>query len=160
MGRFAHDREEFWDAPIKGEGCPSRWAFNLIVAAAFILFKICFRYKVEGREHLDLGEGKAADAEVFCLERVSMLGCDAHHLTDEGVTIAGGYRVDLRSDLVIGNRFLQELSRIVLHESLPIRQVGTDSVHRVAFSPDDDTRAANSSSHDVDPFAVTRFPIP
>lgn len=60
MGRFAHDREEFWDAPIKGEGCPSRWAFNLIVAAAFILFKICFRYKVEGREHLDLGEGKAA----------------------------------------------------------------------------------------------------
>ena len=57
---MAIDREEFWDKPISGPECPSRWAFNLIRAAAFILYKVCFRYRVEGRENVELPEGQAA----------------------------------------------------------------------------------------------------
>lgn len=59
MSLFA-SKEYFYDRPLRGEGRSSRWAAYIIRAVAYVVFKICFRFRIEGKEYLDLGAGKAA----------------------------------------------------------------------------------------------------
>ncbi|MEG2260305.1 MAG: lysophospholipid acyltransferase family protein [Raoultibacter sp.] len=52
--------ETIWDAPLSGDGPEKQgphWLGNIIYGFLAFVFKICFRYKIEGREHLRSTKG-------------------------------------------------------------------------------------------------------
>lgn len=57
---FIASLEHFYDAPLRGEGHSSRWFSYIIRGIGNFVFKVFFRYRIDGRENLDVGEGKAA----------------------------------------------------------------------------------------------------
>ena len=54
------DREYFYDKPMYGEDGYPRWFYHIVHAVAVVVFKIAFRYRVEGRGNLSFPEGNAA----------------------------------------------------------------------------------------------------
>lgn len=52
--------DHFFDAPLRGKGRSSRWFSWIIRIVGPFVFKVLYRYRVDGRENLDVGEGKAA----------------------------------------------------------------------------------------------------
>jgi len=57
---LVHEREYFYDKPILGEDRSPRWFACLIRGIAFVVFKVAFRYRFEGRENLELDDGGPA----------------------------------------------------------------------------------------------------
>lgn len=113
--------EYFYDAPIIGPDRSTRWFSHLVHGVAFVVFKVCFRYRIIGREHLvEVPQGKGA---ILAGNHASMadplFGLLANHMN---VRYIG------KEELFEGNAILRGgLARI---GSFPIRR---DSADRTAI---------------------------
>jgi len=108
----------FLDAPIRGEGRSSRWFSWIIRGIGNFVFKLCFRYRVEGRENLDVGEGKAA---VVAGNHFSMADPVMGFLA-----LRGNIRFIGKQELFEGNAFVaQGLARC---GGIPVRRDTADRV--------------------------------
>lgn len=113
--------EDFFDAPLRGEGHKSRWFSNLVYVLGTAILKAGFRYTIQGKEHLEeLPEGTVAVIA-------------ANHASDiDPVLLVLALRLNVRfmakEELFDGSRLLaQGLARL---GAFPVKR---DSADRLAI---------------------------